>query len=65
MGVHCPLFCFFIVNFFWHNILHANLEANNNKQDEFIRLKHKRKLHIEKKKMKKIQQREVYCAGFN
>ena len=27
----CPLFYFFIVNFLWHSILHANLEAKNNK----------------------------------
>ena len=36
-----------------HNILYTNSEANNNKQDEFIRLKHNRKLHIDKKKKKK------------
>ena len=41
-----------------HNILYTNLEANNNKQDEFIRL-------LRKKKEKKIQQREMYCVGFN
>ena len=26
-----PLFCFFIVNFIWHNILHSNSEVKNNK----------------------------------
>ena len=41
-----------------HNILYTNSEANNNKQDESIRL-------LRKKKEKKIQQREMYCVGFN
>ena len=41
-----------------HNILYTNSEANNNKQDESIRL-------LWKKKEKKIQQREMYCVGFN
>ena len=57
------LFYFFIVNFLWHNIRHANSEAKNNKKDEFFRLKHKCKLHFEKKK-KQIQQCWVYYVGF-
>ena len=48
------LFYFFIVNFLWHNIRHANSEAKNNKKDEFFRLKHKCKLHFEKKKKKQF-----------
>ena len=63
----CPLFCFFIVNFLWHNILYANSKWKNNKWNEFIRLKYKCELHLGKKvrKKKKIQQRGVYCVGFN
>ena len=56
------MFYFFIVNFLWHNIRHANSEAKNNKKDEFFRLKHKCKLHFEKKKKKTIW---VYCLRFN
>ena len=52
------LFCFFIVNFLWHNILHANSEVKNNKLDEFIRLKYKHKLHLGKKKKKKREEEE-------
>ena len=44
----------FIVNFLWYNILHANLH-------EFIRLKHKHKLHLGGKEWKK----KVSCVGFN